>query len=69
MEDFSIDYFSNLDEMTRSVYKENVRITAALEYHVVESKGLKKVKRYNVFETSKDLEQQAEYRGLFPFVV
>lgn len=38
-------YFSNLDETTRSVYKENVRVTAALEYHMVESKDLKKVNR------------------------
>lgn len=36
-------YFSNLDETTRSVYKENVRVNAALEYHVAESKDLKKV--------------------------
>lgn len=34
---------SNLDETTRSVYKENIRINAALEYHMTESKDLRKV--------------------------
>ena len=34
---------SNLDETTRSVYKENVRLNAALEYHVKEGQELKTV--------------------------
>lgn len=29
-----IFYFSNLDETTRSIYKENVRLNEALSYHV-----------------------------------
>ncbi|XP_074649646.1 basal body-orientation factor 1-like isoform X1 [Tubulanus polymorphus] len=35
----------NLDETTRSVYKENVRITAALEYHMKEGDELKTIKK------------------------
>lgn len=35
---------SNLDETSRSVYKENVRVNAALEYHVKEGDFLKKEK-------------------------
>ena len=35
--------FSNLDETTRSVYKENVRLNAALDFHLKEGQDLKKV--------------------------
>ncbi|KAK3732686.1 hypothetical protein QZH41_009333 [Actinostola sp. cb2023] len=38
---------SNLDETTRSVYKENVRINAALEFHVKEGHELIKVRSLN----------------------
>lgn len=34
---------SNLDETTRSVYKENVRLNAALGFHLKEGQDLKKV--------------------------
>ena len=34
----------NLDETTRSVYKENVRVTEALNYHIEEGTKLKKKK-------------------------
>lgn len=34
---------SNLDETTRSVYKENVRLNAALDFHLKEGQELKKV--------------------------
>lgn len=35
--------YSNLDETTRSVYKENVRLNAALDFHLKEGQELKKV--------------------------
>lgn len=35
---------SNLDETTRSVYKENVRINEALQYHMEEGDKLKTIK-------------------------
>ena len=35
---------SNLDETTKSVYKENVRLSEALGYHMKEGEVLKKVK-------------------------
>ena len=41
-------FASNLDETTRSVYKENVRVNVALEYHMTESKDLKKVCKHSV---------------------
>ena len=34
----------NLDEATKSVYKENVRITKALNYHTEEGEQLRKLK-------------------------
>jgi len=36
-------FVSNLDETTRSVYKENVRLNAALDFHLKEGQELKKV--------------------------
>ena len=38
-----IFFVSNLDETTRSVYKENVRLNAALDFHLKEGQELKKV--------------------------
>ena len=40
---FSLIFGSNLDETTRSVYKENVRLNAALDFHLREGQELKKV--------------------------
>ena len=37
-------FHSNLDETTRSVYKENVRVNEALQYHMQEGEKLKRVK-------------------------
>lgn len=54
---------SNLDETTRSVYKENVRVNAALEYHVAESKDLKKVKETLEVE-NQELETEKELNGM-----
>ncbi|XP_031564389.1 basal body-orientation factor 1-like [Actinia tenebrosa] len=54
---------SNLDETTRSVYKENVRINAALEYHVKESQELKK-ERDKLSELSKELLSEKELNGI-----
>ena len=39
----SLIFGSNLDETTRSVYKENVRLNAALDFHLREGQELKKV--------------------------
>ena len=36
--------FSNLDETTKSVYKENVRLSEALNYHMKEGQVLRKQK-------------------------
>lgn len=36
--------YRNLDETTRSVYKENVRINEALQFHMQEGEKLKKIK-------------------------
>ena len=36
--------FRNLDETTRNVYKENVRVNEVLAYHMAESEQLKKVR-------------------------
>lgn len=36
--------YRNLDETTRSVYKENVRVSEALQYHVAEGDKLKRLK-------------------------
>ena len=38
------DFFSNLDETTRSVYKENVRVSEALSYHMDEGEKLKRLR-------------------------
>lgn len=49
---FSLIFGSNLDETTRSVYKENVRLNAALDFHLREGQELKKVcllRHCNVF--------------------
>ncbi|KAK3708366.1 hypothetical protein QZH41_014832, partial [Actinostola sp. cb2023] len=54
---------SNLDETTRSVYKENVRINAALEFHVKEGHELKK-ERDNLFEQNKELLSEKELNGM-----
>ena len=43
---------SNLDETTRSVYKENVRLNEALNYHVKEADELKAEKEKLVKENS-----------------
>ena len=40
---WSLIFGSNLDETTRSVYKENVRLNAALDFHLREGQELKKV--------------------------
>lgn len=45
----SVDYFlfylfRNLDETTKSVYKENVRLSEALSYHMKEGEVLKKLR-------------------------
>ena len=48
----SLIFGSNLDETTRSVYKENVRLNAALDFHLREGQELKKVcllRHCNVF--------------------
>lgn len=48
----SLIFDSNLDETTRSVYKENVRLNAALDFHLREGQELKKVcllRHCNVF--------------------
>ncbi|KAK3716448.1 hypothetical protein QZH41_019378, partial [Actinostola sp. cb2023] len=54
---------SNLDETTRSVYKENVCINAALEFHVKEGHELKK-ERDNLFEQNKELLSEKELNGM-----
>ena len=41
-------FISNLDETTRSVYKENVRLNAALDFHLKEGQELKKVCLFSV---------------------
>lgn len=41
-------FTSNLDETTRSVYKENVRLNAALDFHLKEGQELKKVCLFSV---------------------
>ena len=54
---------NNLDETTRSVYKENVRVNLALDYHMTESKDLKK--RKDLLEVEKrELENDKELNGL-----
>lgn len=54
---------NNLDETTRSVYKENIRVNAALEYHMSESKGLKKRKEHLEVE-KRELENDNELNGI-----
>ncbi|XP_046859843.1 basal body-orientation factor 1-like [Xenia sp. Carnegie-2017] len=54
---------NNLDETTRSVYKENIRINAALEYHMTESKDLRKSKA-TLEGQKRELENDKELNGL-----
>ncbi|EDO37303.1 predicted protein, partial [Nematostella vectensis] len=54
---------SNLDETTRSVYKENVRVNAALEFHMKEGEELKK-ERDHLLEDNKELSSEKELNGM-----
>ena len=40
---FYVNSCSNLDETTRAVYKENIRLNEALTYHLKETENLEKV--------------------------
>lgn len=54
---------SNLDETTRSVYKENVRLNAALDFHIREGQELKKEKQALSTKTSSLLSEK-ELNGM-----
>ncbi|XP_046551162.1 LOW QUALITY PROTEIN: basal body-orientation factor 1-like [Haliotis rubra] len=54
---------SNLDETTKSVYKENVRLTEALNYHMKEGDMLKK-ERERLWELSERLQGEKEVNEL-----
>lgn len=54
---------SNLDETTRSVYKENVRLNAALDFHLKEGQELKKEKEIMDTKTG-DLLSEKELNGM-----
>lgn len=54
---------SNLDETTRSVYKENVRLNAALDFHIREGQELKKEKQSLSTKTSSLLSEK-ELNGM-----
>ncbi|CAH3161550.1 unnamed protein product [Pocillopora meandrina] len=54
---------SNLDETTRSVYKENVRLNAALDFHIKEGQELKKEKEALSTKTSSLLSEK-ELNGM-----
>lgn len=53
----------NLDETTKSVYKENVRLTEALNYHMKEGDFLKKERERLTKETEK-LKDEKEIKDL-----
>lgn len=53
---FISNFHSNLDETTRSVYKENVRLTEALNYHVKEADELRA-------EKDKLLKENSQIKG------
>ncbi|BFZ07543.1 hypothetical protein BsWGS_10582 [Bradybaena similaris] len=50
---------TNLDETTKSVYKENVRLTQSLDYHMKERDALKK-ERDRLLEENANLRQEKE---------
>ncbi|KAM7444118.1 hypothetical protein ABFA07_007291 [Porites harrisoni] len=54
---------SNLDETTRSVYKENVRLNAALDFHLREGQELKKDKE-SLNKKTIDLLAEKELNGM-----
>ncbi|KAI0241902.1 Basal body-orientation factor 1 [Lamellibrachia satsuma] len=54
---------SNLDETTRSVYKENVRLNQALVYHMQEGERLKNIKE-GLDEENKTLRSEKEMNAL-----
>ncbi|KXJ08501.1 basal body-orientation factor 1 [Exaiptasia diaphana] len=54
---------SNLDETTRSVYKENVRVNAALEFHMKEGQELRK-ERDSLADQTKELLSEKELNGI-----
>ena len=56
-------YIRNLEESTRSVYKENVRITEVLAYHVAETEQLKKL-RDNLMEENQSLKSEKHLNEL-----
>ena len=53
----------NLDETTRSVYKENVRVSEALNYHMVEGDKLKETKE-RLEEQNQELQGEQELNAL-----
>lgn len=55
--------FSNLDETTRSVYKENVRVNEALSYHMAEGDKLKQITEKLEHENG-DLQSEQELNQL-----
>ena len=54
---------SNLDETTKSVYKENVRLSEALTYHMKEGEMLKK-ERQRLTEESEHLLGEKEVNDM-----
>ena len=46
-----ITFYRNLDETTKSVYKDNVRLSEFLNYHMKESEMWKKLKLREIFIT------------------
>ena len=55
--------YRNLDETTRSVYKENVRIGEALQIHMEEEKKLKRI-RDKLQEENQGLKDEKEMNDL-----
>ncbi|ELU12903.1 hypothetical protein CAPTEDRAFT_173951, partial [Capitella teleta] len=54
---------TNLDETTRSVYKENVRVNEALSYHIAEGEKLKTLS-HSLEEQNKELSSEQELNQL-----
>ena len=60
---YALYFYSNLDETTKSVYKENVRLSEALNYHMKEGELLTK-ERDRLLEENNNFREEKEVTDL-----